>query len=446
MKKNLMKKIKKDQKGSITLFVLVTCIFFLIVVLLANINIINKKNNQKKQVDQIIENYKVSSEELEKEYNGLYKETDVYVALKEGDTLCFYNNQKEAEKDANKYYDNVKNRVFKRSYSQGPNTPWYEDSAQITKVEFCTEIRPINMACYFSDLSALTEIKGLQNLYTDQVTSMFALFYNCKSLGTIDVSKFKTSKVTTMDAMFYNCTVVSNITGLNNLDTSKVTNMNSMFANCKGLTTIDISNFDTSNVEQMAYMFMSASKLQSITFPRQMNTSKLTTIIEIFAGCESLLNLDLNNWNTANVTDMSNAFWNCKALTEIKLESWNTEKVTNMRHMFRGCEKLTSIDLSGWKTPNVNSFDSMLSDCTQLKVVDCREFIIKEGANVAAIFHGCTSITNLNISKMDFSKVGTWGYAFYNVPINAKITTNKATKSWLQTVYKENFTNIETID
>ncbi len=361
MKKNLMKKIKKDQKGSVTLFVLVTCIFFLIVVLLANINIINKKNNQKKQVDQIIENYKVSSEELEKEYNGLYKETDVYVALKGGDTLCFYNNQKEAEKDANKYYDNVKNRVFKRSYSKGPDTPWYEDSAKITKVEFCTEIRPINMACYFSDLSALTEIKGLQNLYTDQVTSMFALFYNCTSLSTIDVSKFKTSKVTIMDAMFYNCAMVNNIIGLEKLDTSKVTNMNSMFGNCIGLTTIDISNFDTSNVEQMAYMFMSASKLQSITFPRQMNTSKLTTIIEIFAGCESLLNLDLNNWNTENVENMKNAFLNCKALTTIKLESWNTGKVTTMSKMFQGCENLTQIDLSRLENRRSNPYGRNVS-------------------------------------------------------------------------------------
>lgn len=554
MRKIVMKKIKKDQKGSVTLFVLVTSMFFLVVVLLANVNIINKKNGQKKQVNQIIENYKVSSEELEKAYDGLYKETAVYVVLK-GDTLCFYNNKKDAQKDADEDYGDVKDCVFKRSYSQGPDTPWYKDRLKIKKVEFCTEIRPIHMACYFSDLSALTEIIGLENLHTDQVTSMYALFYNCKSIPQIDVSNFKTSNVTTMDAMFYHCTVVSNITGLNNLDTSKVTNMNSMFANCKGLTTIDISNFDMSSVAEMGYMFQTSSNLQSIKFSKNVDTEKLTFMRGMFNGCASLVDLDvskfntqkvtdmyclfskcsklsqidISNWDTSNVTTMDNMFAECTSLSNLNVSNFNTEKVTNMRfmfysclelteldvsnfktqnvtdmeamfmsmnkvrtiifstdfkthnvttmaNMFANCNKLTSLDLSNfdttkvttmkqmfyacsqlasidvssWKTPNVQEFTSMFRGCAGLKVLNCNGFTIKGGAMAGDMFNGCTNITDLNISQMDLSKANEWAWAFAYVPNNAKIITNKAMKTWIQTVYNPNsnanFTNIETID
>lgn len=226
--------------------------------------------------------------------------------------------------------------------------------------------------------------------------------------------------------------------------------MNSMFSTCRALTSIDISNFNMENVTTMSYMFASGSKLETIKFPENMNTSKVTEIREIFHNCQSLTNLDLNNWNTENIVDMTSAFLNCTALTNINVNHWDTRKVTEMQSIFRGCTKLTSIDLSGWETPNVDTFNAIFEGCTELKVVNCKEFSIKEGANVSAMFHECRNITDLNISKMDLSYAGSWRYTFLNVPNNVKITTNKNMKTWIETVYNPNegtnFTNIETID
>ncbi len=70
MGKNQIKRIKKEEKGSVTLFVLVTCMFFITIVLLAYINIMDKQINQEKQIGQIVKNYQVSDEELQKAYDS----------------------------------------------------------------------------------------------------------------------------------------------------------------------------------------------------------------------------------------------------------------------------------------------------------------------------------------------------------------------------------------
>ena len=72
------------------------------------------------------------------------------------------------------------------------------------------------------------------------------MFQGCKSLVSIDFSKF---------------------------DTRKVIKMNNMFQDCSSLTSLDISNFNTENVINMDYMFSDCSSLRSINF--KFNTSNV---------------------------------------------------------------------------------------------------------------------------------------------------------------------------
>ncbi len=67
---NLRNKIK-GQKGSVTLFVLVTCLFMITILLLVNVGIMNKLTNQKKQIAQITENYAVNETDLENTYKKI---------------------------------------------------------------------------------------------------------------------------------------------------------------------------------------------------------------------------------------------------------------------------------------------------------------------------------------------------------------------------------------
>ena len=85
---------------------------------------------------------------------------------------------------------------------------WADKNSTIIKVIFDTsfaDARPIITKAWFDGCEKLTEIQGIENLNTSEVTDMFGMFQNCQSLVSLDLSSFKTSRVTSMAAMFYNC-------------------------------------------------------------------------------------------------------------------------------------------------------------------------------------------------------------------------------------------------
>ena len=92
------------------------------------------------------------------------------------------------------------------------------------------------------------------------MTGMFSL---CKSLTSLDLTKFDTSNVTEMDSMFCYCSSLTEL-DLSTFDTSKVTDMFQMFDSCNKLTTIYVSEkFDTTLAAQNEFhtMFFSCDKL-----------------------------------------------------------------------------------------------------------------------------------------------------------------------------------------
>ena len=111
------------------------------------------------------------------------------------------------------------------------------------------------------------------------------------------------------------------------------------------------------------------------------DTSKITSMSNLFTGCSNLTSLNISNWNVSNVTNMTNMFSvysgmfrtqpACSSLTTLDLSNWDTSNVTSMSGMFNGCYKLTSVDgLSSWDTSNVTSMDGMFYGCSRLNV-DC---------------------------------------------------------------------------
>ena len=111
-------------------------------------------------------------------------------------------------------------------------------------------------------------------------------------------------------------------------------------------------------------------------------------------------NLIFKDVDTSKVTNMSNMFHNCRALTSLDLSGWNTSNVTNMNYMFVGCSALTSLDLSGWNTSNVttNIFTNIFRGCSALKtirMVGCSQTTIdKIKAQLSkSNITGCTIIT-----------------------------------------------------
>ena len=61
-------KIKKDERGSVTLFVLITCIFMITILLMINMSVMNKNKSQKRDLEEIAKEYGQNKAGLDEAY------------------------------------------------------------------------------------------------------------------------------------------------------------------------------------------------------------------------------------------------------------------------------------------------------------------------------------------------------------------------------------------
>ena len=214
----------------------------------------------------------------------------------------------------------------------GPYLPgWHAQKEKIKTVVFDASFaiaRPTTCNTWFSGCKNLTDIKGIENLNTEKVTSMIYMFDGCSALTSLDVSNFNTAEVKNMTYMFNKCSTLTSL-NLSKFNTAKVTDMSSMFEDCTKLASLDFSNFNTEKVMYMSNMFY---------------------------NCSALTSLDLRKFNTAKVTEMSNMFYNCSALTTIfASDKFVTDLVTKSTDMFSGCKNL--IGAIGYDETNTNNKD-----------------------------------------------------------------------------------------
>ncbi|MDF7683822.1 BspA family leucine-rich repeat surface protein [Lactobacillus sp. ESL0679] len=143
----------------------------------------------------------------------------------------------------------------------------------------------------FKGLNSLTDITGLQNLDTSQVTSMADMFASDRNLQSLDLTGFSTSQVTNMDMMF-DSNIKLKALDLSMFDTSHVGNMSSMFNNCHNLVELNVSSFDTSNALFISGMFGNCYGLRSLDLS-SFNTSKAEYFNFMFSGMGSKYNFVL---------------------------------------------------------------------------------------------------------------------------------------------------------
>ena len=229
---------------------------------------------------------------------------------------------------------------------------WYTHDTEISKVVFeasFANARPTSCYAWFQDFKNLTQIEGIENLNTANVTDMSYMFKNCSNLAKLDVTHFNTAKVTTMNSMFTRCSNLAEL-DVTHFNTANVTNMYEMFNGCSNLVKLDITHF---------------------------NTAKVTTMFGMFTRCSNLVELDVTHFNTAEVTDMSYMFYDCSNLAELDVTHFNTAKVTIMNGMFSGCSNLTELDLTHFNTANVTNMYAMFFGCKSLTTIYVSdEFVI----------------------------------------------------------------------
>lgn len=157
----------------------------------------------------------------------------------------------------------------------------------------------------------LTEISGLSNIDTSEVTSMRAMFYASK-IKSLDLSSWDTSAVTDMSYMFTDMFIDSDDGSLN---------IGGNFAS------------NAKNVKDMTFMFNGCANLAKIDGVKNLNTSSVTSMKNMFHGDYNLTELDLSHFNTEKVTDMADMLSYLISLNYLDLSSFNTTQSPNMKNM-----------------------------------------------------------------------------------------------------------------
>lgn len=142
-----------------------------------------------------------------------------------------------------------------------------------------------------------------------------------------------------------------------------------MFARCKSLKSVDLSKFDTSEVVVFEGFLEDCTSLESVD-TKKIKTDSARDISGMFDGCTELTSVDLSTFNTTLAVDISYLFNDCTSLKSVNLKGLNTKSVFAMEYMFTNCKSLTRIDLSSFHTPELLSNSYLFSGCTSLNEID----------------------------------------------------------------------------
>ena len=211
----------------------------------------------------------------------------------ETSTLTFkYDNNKPESTETQKVYDVP-------YVSRDPD--WLTNHASAIKTvvfdESFADARPTKCYQWFLLCRALTDIQGIKNLNTSQVTDMGNMFNGCSNLTTLDLSGF---------------------------DTQKVNWMNSMFCNCSKLTTLDLSSFNTAKVKDMHDMFYYCKSLTTIYVSGSLTTDCVTSSEAMFSGCSSLVGaIEYNSGISDKIgANYATGYFTCAIKTAADLSSF----------------------------------------------------------------------------------------------------------------------------
>lgn len=214
--------------------------------------------------------------------------------------------------------------------------------------------------------------------------------------GTTHASPTIPINATSCKKMFYGCKSLENI-DLSRFDTKNIVTMCCMFMNCKNLKQLDLSSFSTENVREMTHMFFRCSSLEQVNLSG-LDTYNVEYMGQMFYGCKSLEQLDLSSFNTEKVLYMGEMFSNCKSLKQLDLSNFNTEKVVIMQYMFNDCSALEQLNISNFDTKCTSFMDGMFWGCTRLTDLDISSFDMEEKVGTRGMFGYCNALKHLKVN------------------------------------------------
>ena len=302
--------------------------------------------------------------------------------------------------------------------------PWRGIASKIKRVAVVDDgIAPQTMYAWFFTCDNLFSV-NISKLDTSKTTSLSYAFSGCKSLTEIDLSALNTSSVKSFADVFQDCSSLRSV-NLAGWNTSSGNNFSQMFYQCASLEKLDISSFETRNVKTFKEMFRGCSSLRALDLSH-FNTSAATTFASMFYNCNSLSSLNVSMFDTSAATDVSQAFYGCGSLTELDLSKASTAKVETFYGMFSGCSGLTRIDLSLLDTSSAKNLSYLFADCSKLESVNVSGIKTSTVTDFNHMFSGCSSLASLNLSSFDTSNVEQMANLFYGCSKLAEVTLGES--------------------
>ena len=400
--------------------------------------------------------------------------TNAY-AVVDGSELTFYYDDQQESRTGTVY-------PITSAFTQ---CPW----TSITKATFdlsFSEYYPTSTAHWFDGCYNLTEIAGIENLKTSQVTDMSFMFSSCSRLTTLDVSDFVTENVTNMSAMFVG--VGANELDVSCFDTRNVTDMSNMFNNAWAHT-LDVSGFDISKVTNMDWMFAEMPELTTIYCDNDWSNCSATSR-EMFGGCYNLVGGNGTMARNVNVTDksyarpdrdgspgyftayytvpvdngqlqaytvlnngvltfyyddqmshrvgkkfgiaahvgltMPNWFGSRRSITRAQFDvSFANYRPTSTACWFYDCPNLISIDsIHNLNTSEVTSMLGMFRFCRKLTSIDVTGFNTEKVTDMSYMFCYCEGLIDLDVSNFVTDNVVNMLHMFHTCPLPSLNLTN----------------------
>ena len=273
----------------------------------------------------------------------------------------------------------------------------------------CGDIDDYTIGTAYTDNLGSTTVNDVFQLSADLSTGSGKL-----NKGSFDYNEFITSAnfdesikdyhPTNLESMFANCIKLKTITNAGRLNMSNVTSIHAMFFDCRALESVDVSGWDISSVTDMSNMFFRCTSLQTLSVAGW-NTEKVTNMVGMFSDCSNLESLNVTNWVMSSVADMQSAFANCKALKTLDVSKWNVQNVEHLNSLFANCESLEVIDVSKWQVKKATWINSMFYKCASVKTLDCSGWDTSNVTAASSAFSGCTSLTSVKVNTWDTSKI-----------------------------------------
>jgi surface protein len=317
----------------------------------------------------------------------------------------------------------------------GSDPEWKTLGTNVNKVVFDASFanaRPTSCYYWFCGCSKLTDIEGIENLNTENVTNMNSMFDRCSALTSLDLTNFNTAKVSDMSYMFMGCSALTTIFVSDKFVTDQVTDGRDMFHMCINL--IGAIEYDGSKSDHTYANYENGyfspeggfhayaefnNATGTLTFSRGLskpegaydlnegdNTPEWRKEKEpedgpFVPGEKINISKVVFDASFANARPTSCYKWfdMCTSLTEIEgIENLNTEKVTNMGSMFSGCYVLNPLDVSNFNTQKVDNMRGMFSNCKSLITLDLSEFDTQNVTNMSRMFWKSSALTTIYVS------------------------------------------------